>query len=292
VNGNFLLLASTGTLMISTLDQLTTGASFSGNRDFSRQIAQAEDGQGLLVYLNLPETVVREYPNLSQIIRNVYPRSPGLNSRPPLAMLRRYAKGATCFLAPKTDNGFIRATVQAPIPSFLAMAGSSILRFPMSLRADGREGMQKSRRNMKILWLKLQEYASRFGHFPDSIGDVREILSNEEMKTDEMDALFTAPAALSRLTPEEAAAGSYTYLTGLIPGDEPDIPLVYESQPWSEDFIGMYPQFGQETAIQSSPTETGDFLPFRQFIQLNGEVITMTERRFQEKIAPRLVERE
>ncbi|MDR2391418.1 MAG: hypothetical protein LBE84_07050, partial [Planctomycetota bacterium] len=292
LNGNFLLLASTGALMLSTLDQLTTGSSFAGNRDFARQIAQAEDGHGLLVYLNLPEIAVREYPNLSQIMRTIYPRSSGLNSRPPLAMIRRYARGATCFLVPHADGGFTRATVQAPLPSFLAMAGGSILRFPMNLRADGREGMQKSRDNMKFLWLKLQEYASRFGHFPDNPEDLRESLSMENLTEDGIDDIFTAPASLSRLTPEEAAASSYTYLAGLIPGDEPDIPLVYESQPWSEDFIGMYPQFGQGAAIQSAPAETGDFLPFRQFIQLNGEVVTMTERRFREKIMPRLAERE
>ena len=53
-------------------------------------LAEAEKGQGLLFSVNTPEMLGRQYPNFSQLTRSIYPRSSGLNSRPPLALLRRY----------------------------------------------------------------------------------------------------------------------------------------------------------------------------------------------------------
>jgi hypothetical protein len=289
LSGDFLLLASSGELMVSTLDQLLSGASFVLNRDFARELEAAEDGHGLLFYFNLPEILVRQYPNLSQIARGFYPRSPGLNSRPPLNVLRRYARGALGAVNPApASGGFVRATVQSPLPSFFVLAAGSVLRFPMNLRIDGRAAMEKSRENLKNIWLKLLEYSGRFGHFPASLDDLRRNLAEEEeMDRAEIEAIFTAPAALSRLTAAEAIGGSYNYLSGAVPNDEPDLPLVYEARPWSEDFAGMYP-----ADPSRPPAETGEFLPYRQYVRLDGEVASMPENRFRETVMPRLAERE
>lgn len=287
LSGHFLLAASHGDLLVSVLDQLVSGSSFSSNRDFIRAVTQAEANQGLIFYLNIPEIVVRQYPNLSHIMRGLYPRSSGLNSRPPLSVLRRYTKGLLGVVAPANGAGdFTRVTVQSPVPALGLSGAATVLRFPMSLRADGREAMAKSRDNLKEIWLRLQLYSSRFGHFPDNMEDfVAELRTT--MADDEIRALMTAPAALSRMTPAEAAVNSYRYLSGVTPNDEPDIPIVYEAEPWGEDFAGMYP-----SEKGKAPSETGDYQKYRQLVLLNGTGVIAAEKRFQEKLLPRMMERE
>lgn len=287
VNGYYLVAATEGDLVLSVVDQLISGASFASNRDFTSVLANTESGHGLIFYVNLPEIMVRTYPNLSQLMRSVYPRSSGLNSRPPLTLIRRYTKGVLGAISPSEgDSDFTRVTVQSPVPLMGALAGDIVLRFPMSLRSEGRGSMEKSRENMQALWLRLQLYSSRFGHFPESL-DVLMSEMRTTMPPDEVRSLFIAPAALSRLSPEEAMKGSYAYVSGITPNDEPDVPILYEASPWSEDFSGMYP-----TEPERAPNETGVFQPYRQYIQLDGKIVTMSEKRFQEKVLSRMLERE
>ncbi len=284
---NYLLVASNGDLLISATDQLMSGSSFASNKDFIRAMSMAEADQGMIFYINVPEILVREYPNLSHIMRSLYPRSSGLNSRPPLALLRRYAKGLLGVIAPVgADAEFTRVTVQSPGPAMGALAVGTVMGFPRALRADGRHSMEKSRENMQNLWLRLQLYSSRFGHFPDTLGDLAADM-RLNMADADIRAMMTAPAALSRLAPDAAAAGSYRYLSGVTPSDEPDVPLLYEAEPWSEDFAGMYP-----TDPNRAPAESGDFQPYRQYIRLDGKVVVMTEKMFRMKVVPRLAERE
>lgn len=285
--GYHLVVASKGELLFSTIDQLIANSTFSNNRDFVRALEQAESDPGLLFYLNTPELLVRYYPELSQIMRRLYPRASGFNSRPPLTMLRRYAKGVLGAIAP-SDNGspFTRVTVQAPTPSLAATAASITLRYPANLRSEGRASMEVSRENLRTLWLRLQLYSSRFGHFPDTLDDLLGSM-RADMPMDEIRALFTAPAALTRLTPAEALTGSYKYLSGITPNDEPDLPVIYENEPWSEDFAGVYP-----VAANAAPAETGEFQQFRQYVRLDGKVVVVSEKNFQEKILPRMRERE
>ncbi|MDR1519581.1 MAG: DUF3352 domain-containing protein [Planctomycetota bacterium] len=288
LSGNFLLLASSGEIMVAALDQLATASSFAVNRDFAERLAQAEDDHGLLFYLNAPEMLVRTYPNLSQIMRGAYPRSSGLASRPPLAVLRRHVKGVMGVVHPAVPGDmFVRISVQSPAPTFLAMIGGSVLSFPANLRANARKAMEASRANLKLIWLRLQEYASRFGHFPDNLDDLQNSLAADDVPAEELTDLFTAPAALSRLTPEEARRGSFRLVSGVTVSDEPDVPLVYEAEPWSEDFIGMH-----RNDPTRGPAESGEFAAFRQMIQLDGEVVTMTEKDFRKKVLPRLAEYE
>lgn len=286
--GHSLVIASDGDLMLTVVDQLVSGSSFANNRDFSGVIANSEDEQGMIFYVNTPEILVRLYPHLSGLMRGLYPRSSGLNSRPPLAMLRRYAKGVLGVISP-TRNGeeFTRVTVQAPLPTLGALGTGIVLAFPRSLREDGRRAMEQSRENMQNIWLRLQLYASRFGHFPDSLDDLAADMRSPSVTSESIRTLFTAPAALSRLTARDAATQSYRYLSGVTPTDEPDIPILYEAQPWSEDFIGQYPD--DENRGKS---ESGDFIPFRQYIRLDGKIVTMPEKRFLDKVLPRLKERE
>lgn len=284
--GYFLLLASDGNLLEATLDQLVSGSSFQSNRDFARSMDRMESNQGLFFYINAPEILVREYPQLSPLMRSLYPRSSGLNSRPSLALLRRYTQGFLGAVAPAGDPEFTRVTMQAPIPALGTLAASVMLQFPRELRADGREGMLRSQENLKNLWLGLQLYSNRFGHFPDTledmIPDMRGGMTDEEIR-----GLFTAPAALSRLNATDAAQHSYRYLSGATPGDEPDLPVIYEAEPWSEDFSGMYP-----TLPDRAPSETGIFQPYRQMILLDGTVQVVSEKYFKDKILPRLEDRE
>lgn len=287
LNGHYLLIASDGNLLLSAIDQVVSGSSFAANKDFAAAVAGAEANHGLLFYINVPEVVVRQYPNLSQIMRRLYPRSSGFNSRPPLSVLRRYARGITGAIAPSNNGAaFTRVTVQAPIPTLGAIAADTVLTFPMSLRLQGRESMETSRKNLQALWLRLQLYSSRYGHFPDTLEDLM-----GEMRTntpqDELRALFTAPAALGLYSPADAMTKSYNYMSGITPEDEPDIPVIMESQPWSEDFSGMYPQ-----SAARGPAETGDFQAYRQYIRLDGKIVVMPEKRFQSKIVTRIMERE
>ena len=287
LNGHFLVIASEGNLILSAIDQLVSGSSFASNKDFAAAVAKAEANHGLLFYINVPETVARQYPNLSQIMRRLYPRSSGFNSRPPLSVLRRYAKGITGAIAPSANGStFTRVTVQAPIPTLGAIAADTILTFPMSLRLEGRAAMETSRNNLQTLWLRLQLYSSRYGHFPETLDDLM-----GEMRTstppEELRALFTAPAALGMYSPSEAAEKSYSYLSGITPEDEPDLPVIMESQPWSEDFTGMYPNNPNR-----GPSESGDFQQYRQYIRLDGRVVVLPEKRFQSRVVTRILERE
>lgn len=286
-NGNYLVISSEGNLIINTIDQLVSGQPFTANKDFAAAVSGAESEHGLLFYYNVPEVVVREYPNLSQIMRQLYPRSSGLNSRPPLALLRRHAKGITGAIAPYlADTSFTRITIQAPIPTLGALAAGIVLEFPASLRREGRAAMEKSRENLQALWLRLQLYSSRFGHFPETLNDLAGEMRTA-MSRDDIRNLLTAPAALGMLTPDEAMEKSYTYMSGITPSDEPDIPVLYESQPWSQDFSGMYPAEAGRGA-----TESGDFQFYRQYIRLDGKIVTIPEKRFQSVVVKRMMERE
>lgn len=292
LEGHYLLFASKGDTIVSVLDQLLSGTSFSTNKDFARSLSLAEKNQGMIFYLNIPEIVVRQYPNLPAIMRRLYPRSSGLNSRPPLSLLRRYAKGLMGVISPSNGNGngngdFTRVTVQSPLPSLGILAAGTVLQFPASLREDGRVAMAQSRENLKNLWLKLQMYSSRYGHFPENISDLVADM-RLSMTEDEIRTLLTAPGALGRMDRAEAVNNSYRYLSGVTPSDEPDIPILYEAEPWGEDFSGMYPN----ALSGRSPSERGEFQPYRQMVLLDGRGVVIPERRFQDRVVPRLTERE
>lgn len=288
ITGDYLVIVPNGDMLLSAIDQLQGGSSFSSNREFSRALSQSEDGQGMIFYINTPEILVRQYPNLSAIMRELYPRSSGLNSRPPLAMLRRYAKGVLGVIAPATNGEeFTRVTVQAPLPTLGALAANLVLTFPKSLRQDGRQAMELSRENMKNIWLRLQLYASRYGHFPDSLTDLAAEMRSPELSSETIRVMFTAPAALSQMEAREASDKSYLYLSGITPTDEPDLPILYEAQAWSHDFAGMYP-----TDPSRNQSESGDYIAYRQYVRLDGKVVTMPEKQFVEKVLPRLKERE
>ncbi len=285
--GHHLLVASHGDLLFSAVDQLLANSTFAGNRDFVRALAQAESAPGLVFYFNLPEIMVRQYPDLSRLMRALYPRSSGLNSRPPLTMLRRYARGVLGAIAASPNGSrFSRVTVQAPAPMLAALASSVVLRYPAALRREGREAMEASRANLLEQWMRLQLYSSRFGHFPDGLDDLRASMRGD-LTQEEIARIFTAPAALTRMSRSEAAQSSYSYLAGITANDEPDLPLIIEAAPWSDDFAGMHPD-----APEQSPNETGDFQPYRQYIQLDGKVVVTPEKRFLETIQPRMMERE
>ncbi len=289
LGGHFLAIASHGDLLVSMADQLVAGTSLADNRDFTRAVGQLETGPGMIFYFNLPEFVIRQYPNFSTLMRQFYPRSSGFNSRPPLTMIRRYAKGVIGSIAPPADKDeFARISVHGPAPMFGLTAAGVVMQYPKGLRQEGRSEMEKSRANLQALWLRLQLYSNRYGHFPESLEDLRADARRggvDSMQTLEREMI--APAALSRLTPKEAEQGSYQYLSGLTTNDEPDLPVIYEAEPWSQDFSGMYPdQPGK------SPKEAGDFIPFRQYIRLDGKLVTLPERRFEQRMLPRMRERE
>lgn len=288
LSGDFLIIASEGELILTAIDQMVGGSSFTANKDFSQALSASEGAQGMIFYMNMPEIVVRQYPNLSAIMRLLYPRSSGLNSRPPLALLRRHAKGVLGVIAPSAEGEeFTRVTVQSPLPTLGAAGASVVLGFPRSLRQDGRAAMETSRNNMQTIWLRLQLYASRFGHFPDTLEDIASDMRAPDVSNESIRAIFTAPAALSRMDPREASQKSFRYLSGITPSDEPDLPILYEAEAWSDDFTGQYP-----TDPSRSMSESGDFVPFRQYIRLDGKLVTMQEKRFVEKILPRIRERE
>ncbi|MDR0362339.1 MAG: hypothetical protein LBJ46_06615 [Planctomycetota bacterium] len=287
LQSSFLVFASSGDLISGAIEQIFSGLTFADNRDFNAALASAEDNQGMLFYLNVPEIAVREYPNLSVLARTFFPRSSGLNNRPPLNLLRRYAAGLLAVVSPGSiENEFLRVTVQAPFPSLGAISLMTVLNYPSSLRISGREGMAKSRTNMQKLWLRLQLFSSRNGHFPvdvdELVADMRTSMTNDEIRD-----IFTAPGAVYQLGRAEATRSSYHYVSGLTPNDEPDVPLIYETRPWGEDFVGM--QQPKDNAIRR---ETGNFEQYRQYIRMDGEVIAVPERIFHERVLKRLEDRE
>ncbi len=289
IGGHFLAIASHGELLVSMADQLVAGTSLADNRDFNRAVQLLEAGHGLFFYFNLPEFIIRQYTNLSTLMRQFYPRSSGLNSRPPLTTLRRYAKGVIGSVAPLGEKDeFARLNLHGPIPMFGLTAAGVVMQYPKGLRQEGRAEMEKSRANLQALWLRLQLYSNRYGHFPESLGDLK--ADARRAGTDSAQTLeqeMIAPAALSRMTPKDAADKSYKFLSGLTINDEPDLPIIYESEPWSEDFADMYPE-----AANKSRKESGAFIPFRQYIRLDGKLVTLPEHRFQQRMLPRMLERE
>ncbi|MCD7897023.1 MAG: hypothetical protein LUG50_10180, partial [Planctomycetaceae bacterium] len=116
LGGHFLVIASQGELVLSAIDQMVAGSSLMDNRDFTRAMAAVEADPGLVFYLNLPEIVIRQYPNFSSLMRSYYPRSSGFNSRPPLSLLRRYAEGIVGSVPTVgRDDEFIRLAVRGPV---------------------------------------------------------------------------------------------------------------------------------------------------------------------------------
>ncbi len=289
VGGHYLAIASHGELLVSMADQLIAGTSLADNRDFNRAVQQLEAGHGLFFYFNLPEFVIRQYPNFSTLMRQFYPRSSGFNSRPPLTILRRYAKGVIGSVAPLAEKDeFARLNLHGPIPMFGLTAAGVVMQYPKGLRQEGRAAMEKSRANLQALWLRLQLYSNRYGHFPESLDDLKADARRAGVESSQtLEGEMIAPAALSRMPPREAAEKSYQFLSGLTTNDEPDLPIIYEAEPWSEDFADMYPDDPNK-----SRKESGNFIPFRQYIRLDGKLITMPEHRFQQRMQPRMLERE
>ena len=286
LRGNFLVVASTGDLLGVAIEQILSGATFADSKDFVSALNSAEPNQGLLFYLNTADILVREFSNFSYIMRTIFPRSSGLNSRPPLNLFRRYARGLLGVVAPGDAGGFLRVTVQAPCPSLWALALYTVVDFPRSLRDSGRRAMEKSRDNLTKLWLKLQLFSSRNGHFPADIEELAVDMRNNGMTQDDINSILIAPAADYRIGKEAALKRSYLFVNGIMPNDEPDIPLVYEAEPWTDDFAGRHPSDG------SPPRDSGNYISFRQFIQLDGTICTVPESKFQDEVLKRLEERE
>lgn len=223
--------------------------------------------------------LIRQFPNLSHLMRTVYPRSSGLATAAGRAHAHRELSGA---IAPSGVASSPASPSVNPCRPGRPERRDRVAVPHVNLRADGRAAVLKSRENLQTLWLRLQLYSSRFGLTFSGDSRIWSPICGRACLTRRY-----SQSSLLRLPPHPAWASPGTAksyrLSGITPNDEPDVPVIYETRPWSEDFSGMYP-----TDKSRAPNETGDFQPYRQYISLDGTVVTMPEKTFQSKILARL----
>lgn len=280
------LVASDGEVLSLVASQLVSGTPFTENKDFSSMFSRSTGSGSIMFYFNLQELLVREYSYLASFMREVFPRSSGLNDRPPLTLLRNYATGFLGFVEPAAGADGWLVNVQGSFPSAALGAGAVLAKMPGAIRSQSRAYIEQSEENLRKMWLIVQLYFTRRGHFPFSLEDLANDMRRTMAEAD-VRALLTSPAAMHKYGKQDAWQRSYKFITGLVPGDEPDLPILYESEPWTEDFSGMFPV--KEGQV---PREIGSFLPYRAYVAMDGTVHVISEKVFQDKMVPRLKARE
>lgn len=279
ITSDYVVVASEGALLRDVVDQAVAGSTFANDEDFSAAVASVGTNKSLIMYINTNQILVDEYSNISAIYRSLYPRSSGINNRPSLSFLRRFLTPSTGSMRPAGAEPYAELTIRTPVPLGPAMAAGAVLFCPRNLREDGRRNMDESQGNLANIWTELQLYASRYGRYPKTLQDLVQSFGENTDAGDLMKHRLKAPG---NHTDEE----SYGYISGVMPTDESDLPLVYEARAWSEDFKDYYPADGR------APRESGDYVPFRQYARLDGQIVVMPETEFVEKIKPRIDDRE
>jgi len=280
---DYLAMASTGTLLLEWTQQMTAESTLADNKDLMERVGTR--GASAVWYVDVPGAVSRGYGDLSLIAKSFFPRSTGLNSRPPLSVLRSHAVGAGGGADVGAD-GWVRYTAEGPLPAFPVLGAWVVASGPGWIREGGRRAMSTSRENLSRLFQELQLYATQRGQFPASMEEFRDYLRRLGWTDAEVRSLLTSPAAVGLIGADAAATGSYRFVWGARPQDEPDLPLVYEAEAWHSEFREWFPVPGQPRR------EAGPYERWRLVLRLDGTILEYSERAFREQVAPRLAERE
>lgn len=276
VGQSCMVIASNGELLQDTIDQVTALSSLADNKDFIAQARAAGKDAGMVVYLNLPGMIGREYVNIPSELKSYYPRMKGVSNLPPMSLANKYAFGFGIGVTAKPGEAHCRSTITGPMPLMPALAATLTLKFPRWVRERSRQQQRTSRENLGRIWLELQTYATQRGHFPESYEVLRSLFPEEKR-----DRIFTSDAAIDYLG-EEAAQRSYDYLPGLRATDAPDLPVVWEQQPWHWEYSGMFPEG------DNRPTESGAYQRYRLVLRLDGTITAYSEEQFRKYVLPRL----
>ena len=275
------VITSTGVMMEETIDQVTTISSLADNKDFLAQIKVVGRDQSMLWYLNLPGITNREYANTPRRIRTYFPRLTNLSNLPPMTMVSRHATGIASGISVNPANPYCRSTIVSPGPTIPAIAGLMTMHFPSWVRERSRKYQKDSRDNLGRVWLALQTYATQRGHYPESLAELKKHTPDKNWKK-----LLTCEAAIDYLGAEEAVRQSYKYVPGMRTTDEPDLPIIYESDAWHYEYSGMVPT-GDDL-----PQEEGDYQSYRLVLRLDGTIKAYSQEDFKKKVLPRLRSRE
>lgn len=237
---SFLVVASSGPVMQTTIDRaLGGGAILANNQDFRRQVDSLAGTKSVVLYENLPKAVQTRYPvNLRQLLRECFPRIGTPHALPPLRSISRHLTGIGGAVS-ITDENEVQLTYVSSVGVMPTNALQLLLLVPRWLRVREETALFRARKHLGDLGLALQEYATQHGHFPYSLaGEVEKRELNALLPAESpLETLLTNPAALLRLeSEEEAASKSYVYVPGLLPSDLPSSVILYTSAPWHHHY--------------------------------------------------------
>lgn len=275
-----MVVASSGELMQDTIDQVTALSSLADNKDFVARVRDAGRSSSMVTYLNLRGMIGRGYVHVPSALKRYYPRLEGVSNLPPMSLVNSYATGFGIGTTVKTGAPSITSTLVGPAPLMPGLAGLMTLKFPLWVRERSRLHQRYSRENLGRIWIELQTFATQRGHFPESYDDLRNLFEEEARA-----ATFTSDAAVDYLG-AEAAQRSYNYLPGLRATDEPDLPVVWESEAWHYEYSGMFPE------DDSDPKEEGVYRRYRLVLRLDGTIKAYSEDAFRRHVLPRIRARE
>lgn len=287
----YLLVASDLEALGDAIDQATVGGSLAEEPDFRAQAAMVGTNLRVMVYYNLPGVLGVQYRTLLEgLVRATFPPSfASIGSLPPSDVMRTFLAGVVGEMEVESDRSVSRTTLISPMGTLPAFAALLVLHTPRWIRERARNDLLVSREHLQRLWLGLQKYATLYGRFPaDLMQERKEILRQcGSLSPEQAESLFLSPAAIPYLGEEEARDSSYRYVTGIRPNDEPDMPILFENGCWHYDYEGQIrPTAGKE------PTDTGEYLPWRLVLTLDGTIKEYREEEFQREILPRIEARE
>jgi hypothetical protein len=232
----YLVITSSGLAMRATIDRtIGGGAILAHNRDFARTLDAVGGRHAVIAYENLPQAVQTRYPNnLRQTLRQAFPAVRAPHAIPPLRDISEHLFGMSSALS-ITDEDEVRASYYSPTGQMPALAGALVLAFPQWLRAREENAILEARTHLQNLGLALQEYATQYGHFPQTLSQEpeRTILNDLLPQAMPLETVTTNPGAVLRLGDrEEARKESYVYIPNLLPSDLPERVILYTAQPW------------------------------------------------------------
>lgn len=279
LNASQIVVASSGELMQTVIDQaVAVAASLAENRDFQQRAAAIGQGYSLVWYYNLPAQVSRNYIDFNKYVSSFFPRIKTAVSRPPMSLLSDHVCGLIGGVKVESGAGTVSSTFSGPFPAAPALSALLALEMPSWIRERSRRYLSESRLGMGNIWLALQTYATNYGHYPENMDELRRLFPQAQQARN-----FLTPAAVAKVGLEEAARRSYSYVRSLRPTDEPDMPILYESEPWHDEYRGM---------LQPQPAEEGPYLQWRLVLTIDGNIRAYTDEEFNRLVLPRIKARE
>ncbi len=270
---SFLVCSSSPKVMARIIERIVGGqASLLLNEDFIKQIDLINDKRSMVCYYNMANAVSSNYPNnLRNNFSLSFPKSQ-IHAIPSLSVISKYLFGVSIYMSASDDYG-IRFGCSSPIGVLPTVGIAKLLSAPVEIRNKEFNAIIKERKKISILNLALQEYATLYGKFPDSLTRLRdkEALSKLLPEGKNLNELLTNSAAVYRIGKDDAREESWRYVSGLRPSDVTSTIILYNKKPF---------HYKYRTEAKKI------YEPFYMVLTIGGDIKLYSKNVFEKKIKP------